>query len=193
MSSNILITSDNLHRSDAFNAIVELVHKHKGRHDIIIACGMNFNPDLLDLQINLRYENRMDVYENEIPDLDKYSKEKRRKLIIFDNMVRHIRFTKAIHNWLVRGRMVGASIVIITQSYFDTNQFIRKSLSDLYLFPSSNYRELNIIRRDYPFLDEHEEVINEYRHIKKTDGPSDFLNISVQNATACINFDLYDK
>lgn len=175
------------------NALVDLLHRQNGSYNKIILCCMNFKSDPLYVQMKLKNPTQMDVYEKEVPDPDAYSKDKGCKCIIFDDMVGQKRFAKAINDWFVRGRKAGASMVFITQSYFDVDRLVRRSLSDLYLFPSSNRRELDMILRDYPFLDEHEDVINEYRHIKKTDGPSDFLNISVQNATACINFDLYDN
>jgi hypothetical protein len=137
----------------------------------------------------------MDIYEKQVPSVDDYMADGGSKLFVCDDMVGRKEFAPAINDWFVRGRKTkgGCSMVYITQSYFDVDKIVRRSLSNLYLFPSSNQRELRMILQDYPFLDSYPEVVSHYRHIVKGDDPSDFMNVSVANGTACINFDLYDR
>jgi hypothetical protein len=120
-------------------------------------------------------------------------KQKGTKLIIFDDLVGKREFEPVINDWFVRGRKAGTSMVFITQSFYKTDPLIRRSLSNLYLFPSSNKRELQMVLSEYAFLQEdYPDELEEFRHIVKGQGPSDFLNVNIQKQTACINFELYD-
>lgn len=174
------------------NALVELLHRQNGSYDKIILCCMSFASDPLYVAMKKKNPAQFDIYEKEVPSPDEYIGEKGVKLIIFDDMVGKKQFEKSIDDWFVRGRKSGASMVFITQSFYGVNTTVRRSLSNLYLFPSSNKRELAMILREYPFLDEYSNVVGRYIHITKEDGPSDFMNLNIQRGTACINFDLYD-
>ena len=177
------------------NALIDLLHRQNGSYDKIILCCMNFSADPLYVAMKKKNPSAMDVYEKEVPSVDEYQNEKGNKLFICDDMVGRKEYESAINDWFVRGRKIkgGCSMVYITQSYFDVSRVVRRSLSNLYLFPSSNQRELSMILHDYPFLDEFKDILMRYKHITKGDGPSDFMNISVQNGTACIDFELYDN
>jgi hypothetical protein len=176
------------------NALIELLHRQNGSYDKIILCCMNFAADPLYVAMKKKNPHSMDIYEKEVPSVDEYMSDGGNKLFITDDMVGRKEFESSINDWFVRGRKTkgGCSMVYITQSYFDVSRVVRRSLSNLYLFPSSNQRELSMILHDYPFLDSYESVVNRYKHIVKGDGPADFMNISVSNGTACINFELYD-
>jgi hypothetical protein len=95
-------------------------------------------------------------------------------------------------DWFVRGRKAGkggCSMDYITQSFYHVEPIIRRNLSSVYLFPSSNKRELAMILKEFPFLDDYEEVVDQYKRIKKPDdGPSSFMNINVDKSWACIDF-----
>jgi hypothetical protein len=176
------------------NALIELLHRQDKSYDKIILCCMNFLADPLYVAMKHLNPDTVDVYEREVPSVDDYAGDGDAKLIIFDDMVGKKEFEPAINDWFVRGRKVGASMAFITQSYFNVNTLIRRSLSDLYLFPSSSSRELRTILHDFPFIEnEHKDIIRRFQAIRKTDSPSDFMNVSVPNATACINFELFDK
>lgn len=177
------------------NALIELLHRQDKSYDKIILCCMNFKADPLYVAMKLKNPSAMDVYEKEVPSVDSYMTEKGTKLFVCDDMVGRKEYENAINDWFVRGRKTpgGCGMVYITQSYFDVSRVVRRSLSNLYLFPSSNQRELSMILHDYPFLDSYQDVINRYKHIVKEEGPSDFMNVSVANGTACINFELYNN
>lgn len=175
------------------NSLVELLHRQNGSYDKIILCCMNFQSDPLYVHMKMKNKEAMDVYEKKVPLVDDYMKVKGTKLIIFDDMVGKKEFTDDINDWFQRGRKSGTSMVFITQSFYKTDPLVRRSLSNLYLFPSSNKRELQMVLSEYAFLkSDYEDEIDEYQSIVKGDGPSDFLNINIQKQTACINFDLYD-
>lgn len=175
------------------NSLVELLHRMNGSFDKVILCCMNFASDPLYVHMKMKNKDSMDVYEKSVPSVDDYNKQKGAKLIIFDDMVGKKEFKDAINDWFVRGRKSACSMVFITQSFYKTDPLVRRSLSNLFLFPSSNKRELQMVLSEYDFLkSDYAEEVEDYKRIVKKDGPSDFLNINIQSQTACINFDLYD-
>jgi len=100
-------------------------------------------------------------------------------------------FAKSIQDWFIRGRKAGSDMCFITQSYYDVDSLIRRSLSNMFLFPSSNKRELAMILREYPFLTDYPQIVDRYKRLVKDDGPSSFMNINIQQGKACIDFELY--
>ena len=154
---------------------------------------MSFASDPLYVAMKQKNMSGMDVYEGEVPTPDEYVHEKGKKLFICDDMVGKKAFASAINDWFVRGRKAGSDMCFITQSFYDTDKLIRRSLSNMFLFPSSNKRELAMILREYPFLADYPEVVNRYKKLTKGDGPSSFMNINIQKGTACIDFEIYNS
>lgn len=175
------------------NALVELLHRVNGSYDKIILCCMSFASDPLYISMKKKNPAAMDVFEGEIPSVDSYINEKGHKLIIFDDMVGKKEFVKPISDWFVRGRKAGADMCFITQSFYGVDPLIRRSLSNLFLFPSSNKRELKMILAEYPFLISESNVVDRYKRLVKGDGPSSFMNINIQQGQAGIDFGNYDK
>ena len=175
------------------NALIELLHRMGDSYDKVILCCMSFASDPLYVAMKQRNPAKMDIYEQEVPSPDDYVHEKGHKLFICDDMVGRKEFSPRINDWFVRGRKAGADMVFITQSFYDTNTLIRRSLSNLFLFPSSNKRELAMILREYPFLDSFHNVVERYKRITKGEGPSSFMNVNIQSGTACIDFEIYNK
>jgi len=174
------------------NALVELLHRQNGSFNKIILCCMSFASDPLYVAMKKKNPEAMDVYEKAVPSPDEYIGEKGLKVIVFDDMVGKKEFTPAINDWFVRGRKSGSSMIFITQSFYTVAPLVRRSLSNLFLFPSANKRELDMVLREYPFLDDYENVVNRYRHLVKGDGPSSFMNVNIQSGSACIDFELHD-
>ena len=175
------------------NALVELLHRMNGSFDKIILCCMSFESDPLYVAMKKNNPSAMDVYQQEVPNPDDYVHEKGHKLFITDDMVGRKEFAPQINDWFVRGRKSGADMVMITQSFYDTNTLIRRSLSNLFLFPSSNKRELAMILREYPFLADNSNTVERYKRITKGEGPSSFMNVNIQSGTVCIDFEAFNK
>ncbi len=175
------------------NALVELLHRQNGSFDKIILCCMSFASDPLYVAMKKKNPSAMDIYEKAVPSPDDYIGEKGLKVIVFDDMVGRKEFSSAINDWFVRGRKSGSSMIFITQSFYGVDALVRRSLSNLYLFPSSNKRELDMVLREYPFLDSYKNVVDRYKHLTKGEGPSSFMNINIQSGSACIDFELYDR
>lgn len=181
------------------NSVVNLLHLQNGSYDRVIICCQNFNADPLYVQMKKKNKMAVDVYEKQIPDVDQYQT-KEIKLIIFDDMVGKKQFEKQISDWFQRGRKAGISLggccsmIYITQSYYDVPTFIRRNLSTLYLFPSSNKREMDMVLRESPFIEDYEDVVRDYKRIKKPDdGPSSFMNVNMDKCWACIDFKIPKK
>lgn len=175
------------------NALVELLHRMGSSYDKVILCCMSFASDPLYVAMKQKNMSGMDVYEGEVPSPNDYVNEKGRKLFIADDMVGRKEFAANINDWFIRGRKAGADMCFITQSFYDTDKLIRRSLSNMFLFPSSNKRELAMILREYPFLVDYPDVVDRYKKLTKGDGPSSFMNINIQKGTACIDFEIYNS
>lgn len=173
------------------NALLELLHRVGDSYDKIILCCMSFASDPLYVAMKQKNPSTMDVYEQEVPSPDEYVHEKGHKLFICDDMVGKKQFSARIQDWFIRGRKAGADMCFITQSYYDVDSLIRRSLSNLFLFPSSNKRELSMILREYPFLADYPQIVERYKRLTKGDGPSSFMNVNIQQGTACIDFENY--
>lgn len=175
------------------NALIELLHRMNGSYDKIILCCMSFASDPLYVAMKKKNPEAMDVYEAEVPSPDDYIDDRGHKLFIADDMVGRKEFKQAISDWFIRGRKAGADMCFITQSFYDTDSLIRRSLSNLFLFPSSNKRELSMILREYPFLSDYNSTVERYKRLVKGDGPSSFMNINIQQGTACIDFENFNS
>jgi hypothetical protein len=175
------------------NALLNLLHLQNGSYDRVIICCQNLQADPLYVQMKKKNPSAVDVFEKQIPSVDAYQTPDV-KLIIFDDMVGKKQFEAGIADWFTRGRKAGkggCSMVYITQSFYHVEPIIRRNLSAVYLFPSSNKRELAMILKEFPFLDDWENVVDQYKRIKKPDdGPSSFMNINVDKSWACIDFDI---
>lgn len=175
------------------NALIELLHRMNGSYDKIILCCMSFASDPLYVAMKQKNPSAMDVYEAEVPSPDDYIGDKGHKLFICDDMVGKKQFADNINDWFIRGRKAGSDMCFITQSFYDTDSLIRRSLSNLFLFPSSNKRELGMILREYPFLTDYASVVDRYKRLTKGDGPSSFMNINIQQGSACIDFEAFNS
>lgn len=174
------------------NALIEMLHRMNGSYDRIILCCMSFASDPLYVAMKKKNPKAMDVYEKEVPSPDEYINEPGHKLFIVDDMVGKKEFASSINDWFTRGRKSQADMCFITQSYYDTDSLVRRSLSNLFLFPSSNKRELDMILKEYPFLEDHPDVIHRFKRLVKGEGPSSFMNIYIQDLNVCIDFESFD-
>ncbi len=178
------------------NSLLNLLHLQNGSYDRVIICCQNLQSDPLYVQMKKKNPTAVDVYEKAIPPVDNYQTQEV-KIIIFDDMVGKKAYEPAIADWFVRGRKAGkggCSMVYITQSFYHVEPIIRRNLSSVYLFPSSNKRELQMILKEFPFLEDYDDIVREYKRLKKPDdGPSSFMNINIDKSWACIDFRIPKK
>ena len=117
---------------------------------------------------------------NDLPTMSEFAKTKNeQKLIIFDDQLfgKHDTFIKDLFKM---GRKVGVSTVFLSQSFYDTDKFIRKQIMYLILLSIGGKRDLDMILRTYGFGDVDDDTL---RKIFKsaTQKHMDFLKIDVRN------------
>jgi hypothetical protein len=117
---------------------------------------------------------------SDLPSIEEFGKDKdNQKLIILDDQL-FSKHEQYINTLFKRGRKLGISTIFITQSFYDTNKFIRKQIHYLILLSIGGKRDLDAILRTYNFGDIDDDVL---RKIFKsaTDKHLDFLKIDVRN------------
>lgn len=121
---------------------------------------------------------------SDLPDLNELEKTKnKQKLIIFDDQL----FVKSCQNYIntlfKRGRKLGVTVIFISQSFYDTEKFIRKQLHYLFLLSISGKRDLDSILRTYNFNDvDATQLTSIFKDATKQH--LDFLKIDVRNRDA---------
>ena len=119
-----------------------------------------------------------DVYEN-IYDYNPIKK-KRKKLIVFDDMIADImankKFPPIIKELCIRCRKLNISLAFITQSYFSVPKDARRLNSTHYLkMKINNKRELRNISHNHSVDIDYKDFVEIYRECPKE--PFDFLII----------------
>ncbi len=172
------------------NAVINFLSMCNNTFDEVIICCKNFNSDPLYRYIKDKNQDTVFVYEDQIPSLD-YFEPSKQYFVIIDDMVGEPKFKNAIQEFFKRGRKLGISACFLTQDYFATDSFIRKNMNYLWLFTSNTKIELNNIIRNFPFLRDYDNIINEAIKSKmESDGsnPLDFINIDAINCKVKLNF-----
>jgi hypothetical protein len=117
---------------------------------------------------------------NEFPDLDKDNDNK--YLIIFDDCVNDTdtKSEKKMKEYFTYGRAKGLTCCFLSQSYFQTNIFIRKQVSWVLLCGINSNRDLKSILKEYAIGDVSDKQLKEmYEYAKTQEEPNDvtFLKI----------------
>ena len=171
------------------NSLVNLLHLMGNTFDKLIICCKNFDSDPLYVYMKDKCPESVEVYEDEIPDLDKYDLNKQ-YMIVFDDLLNDKDKIEPIQTFFKRGRKRGFSACFLTQDYFMTCSFVRKNLSHLFLFGLTNKTEQDNILRNYPFMKKYMHLLDELP--KKNDkDPNNFINIDIGAGKARLNFNSY--
>ena len=109
-----------------------------------------------------------DVYEN----INDYNPiRKRKKLIVFDDMIADImtnkRFQAIIKELFIRCRKLNISLVFITQSYFSVPKDVRLNSTHYLIMKISNKRELQNIVINHPADIDYKDFVKIYRECTK--------------------------
>ena len=117
-----------------------------------------------------------DVYEN----INDYNPiRKRKKLIVFDDMIADImtnkKFQAIIKELFIRCRKLNISLVFITQSYFSVSKDIRLNLTHYLIMKINNKRELQNIAINHSANIDYQDFMKIYRECTKE--PFNFLTI----------------
>ena len=117
-----------------------------------------------------------DVYEN----INDYNPiRKRKKLIVFDDMIADImtnkRFQAIIKELFIRCRKLNISLVFITQSYFSVPKDVRLNSTHYLIMKINNRKEIQNIPNDCSADIDYKDFVKSYR--KCTREPFNFLTI----------------
>lgn len=174
------------------NSIINFLSKCDNTFDKVIICCKNFNSDPLYRFMKDKNKECVDIYEDEIPNINDFENNKQ-YFVIIDDLVGDNQHTKSIQEFFKRGRKLGISCAFLTQDYFATDSFIRKNMNYLWLFPSNTKIEMNNILRNFPFLKNNLEVIERAIESKENDCekniPLSFINIDCIKCKARLNFE----
>lgn len=121
---------------------------------------------------------------NDLPDPDSFDKSEV-NLIIFDDMVVE-RDQKVIEDLFIRGRKRNASLIYLSQSYFDIPKTIRLNCNYVILFNLGNKRELTELHKVYATRIDKDEFMKLYREATNT--PYSFLMIDNKTQHLCQSF-----
>ena len=117
-----------------------------------------------------------DVYEN----INDYNPiRKRKKLIVFDDMIADImknkRFQAIIKEFLIRWRKLSISLAFITQSYFSVPKDVRLNTTHYFIMKINSKRELQNIATNHSADIDYQDFKEIYREYTKE--PFNFLTI----------------
>ena len=119
-----------------------------------------------------------DVYEN-IDDYNPIRKRKRKRLIVFDDMIVDImtnrRFQAMIKELFIRRRKLNISLIFITQSYFSVPKDARLNTTHYFIMKINNRIELKNIATDHSADIDYQDFKKIYRECTKE--PYNFLTI----------------
>ena len=103
--------------------------------------------NLEDKNAFIEYSNNMDDIYDDINDYNK--KRKRKVLIVFDDIISHVRSSKkaqqVLKELLIRCRKLNISLCFLTQPYFSFPKDVRLNCTQYIIFKLNNKRELQNI------------------------------------------------
>ena len=134
--------------------------------------------NLQDKNAFIEYWNSIDDIYNNIDDYN--SKRRRKKLIVFDDMIADImtnkKFQAILKELFIRCRKLNIALPFITQSYFTVPKEVRLNSSHYVIFKVNNRRELQQIVIDHSADTDYKEFVKIYRNCTKE--PYSFLTIN---------------
>ena len=108
-----------------------------------------------------------DVYKS----IDDYNPNRRRKIIVFDDMIADImtnkKFQAIIKELFIRCRKINISLVFITQSYFSVPKDVRLNSTHYFVMKINNKRELQTIAISHSADIDHKDFMKIYREYTK--------------------------
>ena len=88
-------------------------------------------------------------------------------LIIFDDMVTDIKKHPIISEWFIRGRKRGASIMFLSQSFYNTPKIIRQNVNYVVILKLGGTRDINSLLREVSIGLTKDELLYMYKEATK--------------------------
>ena len=135
-------------KSNFITNLITLFCKGRGTYDnIYIFCKSVDEP--LYRYLGDKSKGLIEVHEDlsKLPALNDLNASKQ-TLIIFDDMVSDIKKHPIISEYFIRGRKRGASIMFLSQSYYNSPKMIRQNINYLVVLKLGGTRDINSILRE---------------------------------------------
>lgn len=135
-------------KSNFITNLITLFCKGKGTFDsIYIFCKCKDEP--LYKYLSEKSKGLIEVHEDlkDLPALNDLNQCKQ-TLIVFDDMVTDIKKHPTISEYFIRGRKKGASIMFLSQSYYNTPKLIRQNINYVVVLKLGGSRDVNALMRE---------------------------------------------
>ena len=135
-------------KSNFVTNLISLFCKGKGTFDnIYIFCKST--DEALYRYLNDKSKGMVEVYEDleKLPKLNELNACKQ-TLIIFDDFVTDLKKLPIISEYFIRGRKRGASVMFLSQSYYNTPKIIRQNINYCIILKLGGSRDVNSLLRE---------------------------------------------
>jgi hypothetical protein len=154
-------------KSNFITNLISLFCKGKGTYDsIFIFCKSRDEP--LYQFLGDKSKGLIEVHETleKLPALNDL-KPSEQTLIIFDDFITDIKKFPIISEYFIRGRKKSASIMFLSQSYFNTPKIIRQNINYCVILKLGGTRDVNAILRECSIGLTKEELLYMYQQATK--------------------------
>ena len=154
-------------KSNFITNLITLFCKGKGTYDnIYIFCKCKDEP--LYRYLADKSKGLIEVFENleKLPALNDLNACKQ-TLIIFDDMVTDIKKHPIISEYFIRGRKKGASIMFLSQSFYNTPKIIRQNVNYVVILKLGGTRDINSLLREVSIGLTKEQLLEMYKEATK--------------------------
>jgi hypothetical protein len=157
----------------------ELLRQMGGTFEEVIVCTRCRDEPLYVLMAK-RLGGLVRFYENEVPDLDEFKKDKKQRIICFDDLILSRSLNARIGEYFIRSRKFNISCVYLSQSYFAIPKIIRQQANYIVLKKIGSLKDLKLIIREFSLDLDLDSLIALYNRITAND-VLDFLMIDLQD------------
>jgi len=154
-------------KSNFITNLISLFCKGRGTYDnIYIFCKCKDEP--LYRYLADKSKGLIEVFENleKLPALNDLNACKQ-TLIIFDDMVTDIKKHPIISEYFIRGRKKGASIMFLSQSFYNTPKIIRQNVNYVVILKLGGTRDINSLLREVSIGLTKEQLLEMYKEATK--------------------------
>ena len=154
-------------KSNFITNLISLFCKGRGTYDnIYIFCKCKDEP--LYRYLADKSKGLIEVFENleKLPALNDLNACKQ-TLIIFDDMVTDIKKHPIISEYFIRGRKKGASIMFLSQSFYNTPKIIRQNVNYVVILKLGGTRDINSLLREVSIGLTKEQLLEIYKEATK--------------------------
>ncbi len=158
----------------------ELLHRMSDTFEEVIVCTKCRDEPLYNL-VSDRCKGQVTFYENEVPDLDEFKKEKKQRLICFDDLILSRNLQARIGEYYIRSRKFNISCIYLSQSYYAIPKIIRQQANYIVLKKIGSIKDLKMIIREFSLDMSLDDLVALYEHVVGA-GVLQFLMIDLEDS-----------